>query len=178
MITMRSDRTQPGRAGTKGSLSSRPGCSLLLRGLSPTHPRDTKARNLRTAGRFRALVSQSTRAPEEDARRYVEVAEHFWVIVKKEALRRFISVFSYSERHIKAEKKSNRRRGDAEVRGGKGSFFPTNIFPSSDLRVSASPRLLFDYFFFGYPRRWNPEETPQSQKKSLTLSLLWFSGAL
>jgi hypothetical protein len=88
-------------------------------------------------------VSQSTRAPEEDARRYVEVAEHFWVIVKKEALRRFISVFSYSKRHIKAEKKSNRRRGDAEVRGGKGSFFPTNIFPSSDLRVSASPVRLF-----------------------------------
>jgi hypothetical protein len=29
--------------------------------------------------------TQSTRAPEEETRRYVEIAEHFWVIVKKES---------------------------------------------------------------------------------------------
>jgi hypothetical protein len=31
---------------------------LLLRGLSPPHPRDTKARNFSAARRFRTLVSQ------------------------------------------------------------------------------------------------------------------------
>ena len=51
--------SQPRRVGTKGSLSTRLGCSLLLRGYRPT-PRDTMARkrNLRTAGRFSAIVSQ------------------------------------------------------------------------------------------------------------------------
>ena len=29
--------------------------------------------------------TQSTRAPEEETRHYVEIAEHFWVIVKKES---------------------------------------------------------------------------------------------
>jgi hypothetical protein len=29
--------------------------------------------------------TQSTSAPEEETRRYVEIAEHFWVIVKKES---------------------------------------------------------------------------------------------
>jgi hypothetical protein len=29
--------------------------------------------------------TQSARAPEEETRRYVEIAEHFWVIVKKES---------------------------------------------------------------------------------------------
>jgi hypothetical protein len=38
----------------------------------------------------------------------------------------------------KAERKSNRRRGDAEVRGGKDQLSRLKIFSSSDLRVSCS----------------------------------------
>jgi hypothetical protein len=56
---------------------------LFLRGLSPPHPRDTKARNFSAVRRFRTLVSQSTRAPEEETKRYVETPEYFRVIVKK-----------------------------------------------------------------------------------------------
>jgi hypothetical protein len=33
----------------------------------------------------RSDKTQSTRAPEEETRRYVKIAEHFWVIVKKES---------------------------------------------------------------------------------------------
>ena len=55
------------------------------------------------------------------------------------ALRRFVWVFSPSLGLIKAGRKSNRRRGNAEVRGGKCSFSSASIFPSSDLRASASP---------------------------------------
>jgi hypothetical protein len=33
---------------------------------------------LRMGGRFERVVLQSTRAPEEETRRYVETAEHFW----------------------------------------------------------------------------------------------------
>ena len=39
---------QPSRAGTKGSLSTRLGCSLLLRGYRPT-PRDTKGTKLKSS---------------------------------------------------------------------------------------------------------------------------------
>jgi hypothetical protein len=48
---------------------------LFLRGLSPPYPRDTKARNFSAVRRFRTLVSQSTRAPEEETRRYVEISK-------------------------------------------------------------------------------------------------------
>jgi hypothetical protein len=124
---------------------------------------------------MRSDRTQSTRAPEEDARRYVEIAEHFWVIVKKEALRRFISVFSYSERHIKAEKKSNRRRGDAEVRGGRGSFIPTNFFPSSDLRDSVSPVRLFLLWLSNEMEPTGNAAEPKKESKSFSALVLWCS---
>jgi hypothetical protein len=55
------------------------------------------------------------------------------------ALRRFAWFFSELFGLIKSGSQSNRRRGDAEVRGGKESFFLASFFPSSDLRVSAPP---------------------------------------
>jgi hypothetical protein len=78
----------PAEPEPNGSLSSRPGCLLLLRGIAgiAPHPGDTMARNFPAVRRFRTIVSQSTRAPEEDARRYVETEEHFWVVVKKVSL--------------------------------------------------------------------------------------------
>ncbi len=69
------------------------------------------------------------------------------------ALRCFVWVFSQYLGLIKARRKSNRRRGDAEVRGGKGSFSLAGILPSSDLRVSAPP---VRCFFFGCPMRFEP----------------------
>ena len=38
-----------------------------------------------------------------------------------------------------SSKQEENRTGGAEMRGGKGSFTPASIFPSSDLWVSASP---------------------------------------
>ena len=44
---------------------------------------------------------------------------------------------------------------------------------SSPPPISVFPRLLFDYFFFDFPMRWNPHETPQRQ-----FILFYFRAAL
>ncbi len=58
------------------------------------------------------------------------------VVEKHLALRRFVWIFSQCLGLLKAGKIEC---GDAEVRGGKCSFFPASIFHSSDLRASAPP---------------------------------------
>ena len=81
---------QPGRAGTKSSLSSRPGCSLLLQGLSPPHPRDTKTRNFSAVRRFRTLVSQRRLANKAPKGGDVRPARRFSALQRRET-RRFVN---------------------------------------------------------------------------------------
>ncbi len=82
----------------------------------------------------------------------------------KMAPQRLMWVYYQSFGLIKAGRKSNKRRGDAEVRGGKCSFSPAGIFPSSDLRVSASP---VRYFLLWLPDEIEPTRNAAELKKYL-----------
>ena len=79
-------------------------------------------------------------------------------IEKFKALRRLAWVLSLPLGLIKAGRKSNRRRGDAEARGGI-AFSPQASFPHL---ISASPRFLFDFGHFNFSVRLNPNKMPQS----------------